>query len=97
LDWIWYGDLSPAISNPDGTFGVGSKSDYNGDSRVLADIAAAAAVIATLVALIPDTGPRTDEEQRTYDRNLAAMKTTTEEWPCMNSGGYMNAFGSCSH
>jgi TPR repeat protein len=74
-----------------------ARNGHNGDSRILADIAAGVAVIAALVALIPDTGPRTDDEQRAYDRNMAAIRTTTVEWPCINSGGYMDAFGSCSH
>jgi TPR repeat protein len=74
-----------------------ARNGHNADSRILADIAAGVAVIAALVALIPDTGPLTDDEQRAYDRNMAAMRQTTQEWPCINSGGSMNAVGFCSH
>ena len=74
-----------------------ARNGHGADSRILADIAAGVAVIAALVALVPDTGPLSDDEQRRYDANMAAMRQTTQEWPCMNSGGHMDAFGSCSH
>jgi TPR repeat protein len=87
-------DAIPASAKPAAPV---ARNGHDGDSRILADIATGVAVIAALVALVPDTGPLTDDEQRAYDRNMAAMRQATVEFPCINSGGYMNAVGFCSH
>jgi len=94
----------PALSPMIDAIPVSSKSaapvarnGHNADSRILADIATGVAAIAALLALIPDTGPRTDDEQRLYDQNMGLMRMTTIDFPCINSGGTMNAVGYCSH
>jgi TPR repeat protein len=74
-----------------------ARNGHNADSRILTDIAAGTAVIAALVALIPDTGPLSDDEQRRHDQNMNLMRMTTRDFPCIESGGTMNAVGFCSH